>query len=150
MSKLPPPTATTVAKPHWGFSTEGKFFRSEVPVDNLATKITLEILDGIKRNLWSPAEVILELTRKPDWYQKLWPYWLTGTWGGLDRYHLWPLAPESNSVTSFLKRHGTPQGPWLEDEKAWAAACDRYERQHGLSSRAVKTESLSDLVGGIG
>jgi hypothetical protein len=137
-------------KTYWGFSSEGKFFRSDAPVDNLCTKITLEMLHGIKANLWSPAEVILDLTRRPAWFVQLWPYWLTGTWGGMDRYHLWPLAPEANSITNFLKRHGTSQGPWAENEKAWTEACDRYERLHSLSPRVTDPKSLSDLLARIG
>ena len=147
-ARTPEPEAASV---HLGFKSDGGLFRSEVPVTNAITGQALELVRLVAAGDAVPADVVLALTTKPEWFVKLWPASVVGSWATLDRMEQWPCAYTSNSLHQCVKHGGVASPLWLRDENAWQARCDRWEQVHSAESRyAHAADRMGVLEGWLG
>jgi hypothetical protein len=123
------------AKHHLGFASDGKAFRSEVPVQNACTGIVGRLVALVVAGDTTPSDLILHLRTKPDWFLKLWSPAVVGSWATLDRMEQWPCAFTEGSIHQVIKHGGRAVPLWLSDENAWSGVCDRWEQAHAQESR---------------
>ncbi len=120
---------------HVGFRSDGSVIRSETPIENAITGQARELARLVAAGDTTPAEVVMGLTTRPEWFVKLWPENVVRSWMDLDRMEQWPCAYTTSSLHQYVKHGGSAVPLWLADENAWQERCDRWEQAHVAESR---------------
>jgi hypothetical protein len=115
-------------KPYWGFNSAGCVFRSAVQVDNAVTRTAKEVMALVKAELWTPSDVVMDLSRRPEWFQVAFGHETAAAWSVLDQFYQWSGAQWGSGLANYIRNQGGAVPPWTADENAWSAECDRWER----------------------
>ena len=117
---------------HVGFRPNGSSYASHEPVDNQVTNFARHVLDRIRQEHLTPAEVVALVDEQDDELKMAFSVYVMEFWRKLPRYHLWARACHGNALENTLRAHGRgDQGLWATDPAAWAFQVRQAERARG-------------------
>lgn len=136
-------------KPFFGFGEDGRCFYSATEADNAPTRFAIALVGSIRAGYLGPMDVVVRLSREPEFLRRPWNTALVGNWSTLTRWDEWPVAWASNPLTEFVRSHGGSY-PWVGDPWAWRKSCEAAAAHHGYVVRVATPGDVRGMLEGIG
>ena len=113
-----------------GFRDDGSSFAAKEPVDNACTRAMRYLVDLQRKANLRPDEMVLEISRQPEFVQSMFGNQLLTQWSVFDQYWQWALCWTGTSAASTLKYRAAGVPTFGYDEEGWKARCAHAARIH--------------------